>query len=136
MLVAEGPGHQRDTHLVLSQSGYEHCLREEEIRFLDLNRDQLIRIPLRASYTDMRNLWIPRTVLESDFLVSMLKIKTHHWSGVELNMKNMFGIAPGARYGWPKNHVHRKGIQESVLYLCATLVSTFSWISNRWPLIY
>ena len=70
VLVAEGPGHQRDTQLVLSQSRYEQCLRDERIRFVDLNRDQLIRTPLRASYTGMRNLWLPRAVLEADFLVS------------------------------------------------------------------
>src|SRR5258708_6447250 len=41
--VAEGPGHQRDTQLVLSQSGYGDCLRNEKIRFVDLNRDELVR---------------------------------------------------------------------------------------------
>ncbi len=96
-------------------------LRDEKIRFVDLNRDDLIRTPLRASYTGLRELWLPRTVLEADFLVSMPKIKTHHWSGVTLAMKNMFGIVPGARYGWPKNILHWKGIQESILDLCATV---------------
>ena len=121
VLVAEGPGHQRDTQLVLSQSGYQQSLRDEKIRFVDLNRDELIRTPLRASYTGMKDLWLPRTVLEADFLVSMPKIKAHHWSGVTLSMKNMFGVVPGARYGWPKNILHWKGIQESILDLCATV---------------
>jgi len=121
VLVAEGPGHQRDTQLVLSQSGYEQSLRDERIRFVDLNRDQLIRTALRARYTGMRDLWLPRAVLEADFLVSMPKIKTHHWSGVTLSMKNMFGVVPGARYGWPKNILHWRGIQESILDLCATV---------------
>ena len=121
VVVAEGPGHQRDTQLVLSQTGYEQRLRDERIRFFDLNRDELVRTPLRASYTGMKELWLPRTVLEADFLVSMPKIKAHHWSGVTLSMKNMFGIVPGARYGWPKNILHWKGIQESILDLCATV---------------
>ena len=69
----------------------------------------------------MKYFWLPRTVLEADFLVSMPKIKTHHWSGVTLSMKNMFGVVPGARYGWPKNILHWKGIQESILDLCATV---------------
>jgi uncharacterized protein (DUF362 family) len=125
VLVAEGPGHQRDTQLVLAQSGYERSLHDERIRFVDLNRDELIRTPLRASYTGMKHLWLPRTVLESDFLVSMPKIKTHHWSGVTLSMKNMFGVVPGARYGWPKNILHWKGIQESILDLCATVPVRF-----------
>jgi uncharacterized protein (DUF362 family) len=121
VLVAEGPGHQRDTELVLSQSGYQESLRDEKIRFVDLNRDELIRTPLRASYMGMKSLWLPRAVLEADFLVSMPKIKTHHWSGVTLSMKNMFGVVPGSRYGWPKNILHWNGIQESILDLCATV---------------
>lgn len=121
VVVAEGPGHQRDTQLVLSQSGYEKSLRDEKIRFVDLNRDDLIGTPLRATYTGMKRLWLPRTALIADFLVSMPKIKTHHWSGVTLAMKNMFGIVPGARYGWPKNILHWKGIQESILDVCATV---------------
>ena len=106
---------------MLSQSGYDEYLQEEKIRFVDLNRDELIRTPLCASYTSMKYLWLPRTVLEADFLVSMPKIKTHHWSGVTLSMKNMFGVVPGTRYGWPKNILHWKGIQESILDICATV---------------
>ena len=121
VVVAEGPGHQRDTQLVLSQSGYQESLCDEKIRFVDLNRDELIRTPLKASYTGMKELWLPRTVLAADFIVSMPKIKTHHWSGVTLAMKNMFGIVPGSRYGWPKNILHWKGIQECILDLCATV---------------
>jgi uncharacterized protein (DUF362 family) len=120
VLVAEGPGHQRDTQLVLSQSGYEDGLRNHKIRFVDLNRDELVCTRLRASFTGMKHLWLPRTVLEADFVVSMPKIKAHHWSGVTLSMKNMFGVVPGMRYGWPKNILHWAGIQESILDICAT----------------
>lgn len=121
VLVAEGPGHQRDTQLVLSQSGYADCLRSEKIRFVDLNRDELVRTRLRASHTDLKQLWLPRTVIEADFVVSMPKVKAHHWSGVTLSMKNMFGIVPGTRYGWPKNILHWAGIQQSILDICATV---------------
>ncbi|MBV9623040.1 MAG: DUF362 domain-containing protein [Acidobacteria bacterium] len=119
--VAEGPGHQRDTQLLLSQTGYDDCLRREKIAFIDLNRDELVRTRVGAGYTGMKTLWLPRTVLAADLLVSMPKMKTHHWSGVSLAMKNMFGIVPGMRYGWPKNILHWKGIQESILDICATV---------------
>jgi uncharacterized protein (DUF362 family) len=121
VLVAEGPGHQRDTQLVLSQSGYADLLRNFAIPFVDLNRDELIYTRLRASYMGMKSLWLPRTVLEADFLVSIPKIKAHHWAGATLSMKNMLGTVPGARYGWPKNILHWKGIQESILDVCATI---------------
>jgi uncharacterized protein (DUF362 family) len=125
VIVAEGPGHQRDTQLVLSESGYQDSLRTEAIRFVDLNRDELVRTQLRASYMGMKSLWLPRTVLEADFLVSMPKIKAHHWAGVTVSMKNMLGTVPGARYGWPKNILHWKGIQESILDVCATVPVQF-----------
>jgi uncharacterized protein (DUF362 family) len=60
-------------------------------------------------------------VLQADFLVSMPKVKAHHWSGVTLGMKNMFGVVPGSRYGWPKNILHWNGIQQSILDICATV---------------
>jgi uncharacterized protein (DUF362 family) len=36
-------------------------------------------------------------------------------------MKNMFGIVPGSRYGWPKNVLHWSGIHQSILDICATV---------------
>jgi uncharacterized protein (DUF362 family) len=96
-------------------------LRECGIRFVDLNRDELIKVRLRADYSGLKQLWLPRTVVFADFFVSMPKIKTHHWSGVTLSMKNMFGVVPGTRYGWPKNILHWHGIQECILDICATV---------------
>ena len=125
VLVGEGPGHQRDTDLVLLESGVADQLRHQKIPFVDLNRDKLVETPLLAHYTGMKSLWLPRTILESDFIVSMPKVKTHHWSAVTLSMKNMFGVVPGTKYGWPKNILHWKGIQESILDICATVPVPF-----------
>jgi uncharacterized protein (DUF362 family) len=121
VVVAEGPGHQRDTYLVLAESGLAARLRSQNIDFIDLNRDELIRMPTRANFTGLDHLWLPRTAIASDFIVSMPKIKTHHWAGVTLSMKNMFGIVPGTKYGWPKNVLHWKGIHRSILDICATV---------------
>src|SRR5215831_15561540 len=121
VVVGEGPGHQRDTYLVLVESGLKDQLDTQKIDFIDLNRDELCKVPTRATYTGMDHLWLPRAVLDSDFVVSMPKIKTHHWAGVTLSMKNMFGIMPGNKYGWPKNVLHWKGIHRSILDICATV---------------
>jgi uncharacterized protein (DUF362 family) len=131
VVVGEGPGHQRDTYLVLVESGLDARLRSQGIRFVDLNRDELVKVPTGANFTGLDHLWLPRTVLTSDFVVSMPKIKTHHWAGVTLSMKNMFGVVPGNRYGWPKNVLHWNGwpknvlhwmgIHRSILDICATV---------------
>src|SRR5712671_331276 len=119
--VGEGPGHHRDTDLLLRETGLSDQLAHRNIAFVDLNRDELIKTKLQANYSGLGHLWLPRTVLTSDFIVSMPKVKTHHWTGVTLSMKNMFGIVPGSRYGWPKNVLHWAGIHESVLDICATV---------------
>jgi uncharacterized protein (DUF362 family) len=121
VIVGEGPGHQRDTDLLLYESGLRDQLIERKIVFVDLNRDEVVRTKLQANYSGLRQLWLPRTVLTSDFIVSMPKVKTHHWTGVTLSMKNMFGIVPGCRDGWPKNILHWAGIHECILDICATV---------------
>ena len=121
VLVGEGPGHQRDTELVVNAAGLDQALRETRIQFEDLNRDELVKVSLKANYSGLRELWLPRSVLASDIVVSMPKIKTHHWAGVTLSLKNMFGIVPGMKYGWPKNLLHWAGIHESILDICATV---------------
>ncbi len=121
VVVGEGPGHQRDTEMVLSESGFRNLLDERRIPFVDLNRDELVKTRLRANYTGLGHVWLPRTVLNADFVVSMPKVKTHHWSGVTLGMKNLFGVVPGAKYGWPKNILHWRGIEPSIVDICATV---------------
>ena len=121
VVIGEGPGHQRDTELVVQAAGLKPHLAERQIEFVDLNRDELKRVKLKANYSSLGDLWLPRAVLESDFVVSMPKVKTHHWAGVTLSLKNMFGIVPGMKYGWPKNLLHWGGIHESILDICATV---------------
>jgi uncharacterized protein (DUF362 family) len=121
VVVGEGPGHQRDTELVIDAAGLKPILREKRVEFVDLNRVEVCRVRLRASYSGLRELWLPREVLASDFIVSMPKEKTHHWAGVTLSLKNMFRIVPAMKYGWPKNLLHWHGIHESILDICATV---------------
>ena len=125
VIVAEGPGNERDTEAVLAETGFAEPLKRMGVRFVDLNREELVKTPLRARYTGLGHLWLPRAVLGAEFIVSMPKVKTHHWVGVTLSLKNMFGIVPGMKYGWPKNILHWHGIHESILDVCATIPVDF-----------
>src|SRR5438093_2568003 len=99
VVVAEGPGHHRDTDLLVYETGLNDQLRQRKITFVDLNRDDLIKTQLQANYSGLGELWLPRSVLDSDFIVSMPKVKTHHWAGVTLSLKNMFSLVPCYRFG-------------------------------------
>ena len=121
VVIGEGPGHQRDTELVVQAADLKPHLADRRIEFVDLNRDELARVKLKANYSGLGELWLPRTVRDSDFVVSIRKVKTHHWAGLTLSLKNMFGVVPGMKYGWPKNLLHWHGIHESILDICATV---------------
>jgi len=121
VVVAEGPGHRRDTELVVTESGLLGALREVEAPFVDLNAAELVRRPLRSRFSSLRALWLPRPVVEADVVVSMPKMKTHHWAGVTLSLKNCFGCVPGRVYGWPKNVLHWAGISEAIVDVAAAV---------------
>jgi len=121
VVVAEGPGHRRDTEYLLGSTGLYDLLKDDRIRFVDLNLDDVREVPLRSRFTGLEKLALPVEVLSSDFIVSMPKLKTHHWAGMTASMKNFFGTVPGAVYGWPKNILHVHGIDASILDLNATI---------------
>ena len=60
----------------------------------------------------------------------MAKMKTHHWAGATLSMKNLFGVMPGIYYGWPKNVLHQAGIEQSIVDITATLKPHFAIVDG------
>ena len=122
VVVADGPGHVRDTMLLLEESGLRSELSGlRNVRFVDLNTDSVRRVRPRGGFTSLNELWLPDTVLSADVVISMPKIKTHHWAGVTLSLKNLFGAVPGSVYGWPKNVLRWQGISRSIAELATTV---------------
>src|SRR5579885_356097 len=82
--------------------------------FVDLNRDDRSSV---QGFADRGEIYLPNTALRADLIVSLAKMKTHHWAGATLSMKNYFGLVPGCVYGWPKNELHFVGIDRSIVEL-------------------
>ncbi len=112
--IAEGPGHRRVTLDLADAAGFFRTIPDFETLFTDLNLDDVSEIKLEQPASKLRSLYLPHTALGADLLVSMPKMKTHHWVGATLSMKNFFGLVPGGVYGWPKNVLHWAGIHECI----------------------
>jgi len=130
VIVAEGPGHERDTEGILETNHLRDYLGPLEGKFVDLNLDDVHLVPTRTRASRVKELYLPRTALEADFVVSMPKLKTHHWAGVTLSLKNMFGIVPGSCYGWPKNALHWAGLTNSILDINSTVWPDFAIVDG------
>jgi uncharacterized protein (DUF362 family) len=121
VVVAEGPGHVTDTLRILDESGLEQVLWEDRIPFIDLNRQNGYAVANAGRYSRLKSLTLPVCLKDFDIIVSMAKLKTHHWAGVTLSMKNLFGLMPGSFYGWPKNWLHWAGINGCIVDITATV---------------
>lgn len=128
--IAEGPGHRRNTLDLAEAAGYFQTVPRFEDLFVDLNLDDVTRVRPRWRFSRLDRLYLPKTALGADLLVSMPKMKTHHWVGATLSMKNLFGVVPGGIYGWPKNVLHWAGINESIADLHAAFPRCFAIVDG------
>jgi uncharacterized protein (DUF362 family) len=126
VVVGEGPGHRRDIEYLLSVTGLADQLKDLRLRFVDLNHDDARVVPTRSHFMGLNELAFSAELLRTDVVVSMPKLKTHHWAGMTASMKNLFGVVPGAIYGWPKNILHFLGIDNSIVDLNATIRPHFT----------
>jgi len=130
VFIGDGPALDRDTEAILESVGLREHAGPLGRTFVDLNVDDVKRVPLKTHASRLNELYLPKTALGVDFLVSMPKLKTHHWAGVTLSLKNMFGIVPGACYGWPKNVLHWAGIDRAILDINAAIRPDFAMVDG------
>jgi len=128
--IAEGPGHRRNTLDLADAAGYFRLIPKFEDLFVDLNLDDVSHVQPKFNPSKLEKLYLPHTVLGADLLVSLPKMKTHHWVGATLSMKNLFGTVPGGVYGWPKNPLHWAGISESVAMLHSVFPRQFAIVDG------
>lgn len=120
IIVAEGPGHWRNVEYLVTESGLGEVLAKHNVNFVDINHDEPIKTPNIGMLTNLDYLYLSRTVVTADVLISLPKLKTHHWAGATLALKNLFGTLPGIYYGWPKNELHWRGIHNSIVDIALT----------------
>jgi uncharacterized protein (DUF362 family) len=128
--IAEGPGHRRGTLDLADAAGYFDTVPKFEENFTDLNTDAVAKRVIATPESKLSSLYLPHTVLDCDLLVTLPKMKTHHWAGATLSMKNLFGLVPGGIYGWPKNVLHWAGINESIVDLHRMFPNQFSIVDG------
>lgn len=120
VIVAEGPGHWRNVEYLVTASGLGDVLRHYKVSFVDLNHDEPVQRLNKGRATGLPYLYLAQTIATADVLISLPKLKTHHWAGATLSLKNLFGTLPGACYGWPKNELHWRGIHNSIVDIALT----------------
>ena len=125
--IGEGPGHRRDTYALAEMAGYRSAIGRFDSVFVDLNRDDVSPV---EGFADRKEFYFPNAALRADLIVSLAKMKTHHWAGATLSMKNFFGLVPGSIYGWPKNELHYIGIPRAIVELSRVFRRSFAIVDG------
>jgi uncharacterized protein (DUF362 family) len=130
VFIGDGSGIDRDSQAILESMSLREFTGPLAKIFVDLNVDDVERVVLQTRASRLKELYFPKILLRADFVVSMPKLKTHHWAGVTLSLKNMFGAVPGACYGWPKNVLHWAGIDRAILDINAAVRPDFAIVDG------
>lgn len=129
--VGDGPAFRRDAGAVAQKIGLLPALQKHQVPFIDLNYDDPIPVAVRDGWFPAHDhIWLPRHAVQADYILSLAKMKTHHWAQVSLSMKNLLGLLPGAKYGWPKNFIHFSGIPQTILGIHQVLPPVLSVIDG------
>ncbi|MCD6520703.1 MAG: DUF362 domain-containing protein [Anaerolineae bacterium] len=101
--LAEGPA-LGSLGLGLWRYGYRSLVDEFGLRVVNLNKDETVEVELLNRQLQPMRLPVARTIVESDFRVSVGPPKTHDTVIVTLSLKNMaVGSIPGSK----KGHIHQ-----------------------------
>jgi uncharacterized protein (DUF362 family) len=91
--IGEADATELNVYVAFKVLGWEDTFNQySNVRLLNLTKDELVDINLNGLY--FKNLKMSKSYMESDFLISVAKLKTHTMTGITCNLKNLYGANP------------------------------------------
>lgn len=90
--VGERSGITIPTRFCFSKAGYTKILKKHGVKTYYF--DEARQIPVKLSHAKrLRDLiFVPKPIIESDFLINLPKFKAHPWTRLTLSLKNFIGL--------------------------------------------
>ena len=91
--IGEADATELNIDIAFKVLGWEDTFDDyPNVRLLNLTKDERVGVELNGLF--FKNLKISKTYMESDFLISVAKLKTHTMTGITCNLKNLYGANP------------------------------------------
>lgn len=91
--IGEADATELDIDIAFKLLGWKNMFNPySKVQLLNLTKDEYIDINLDGLY--FKTLKMPKLYMESDFLISVGKLKTHIWTGMTCILKNQYGANP------------------------------------------
>ncbi len=124
-IIGEASSIGQVTADAIQKAGYGK-LREEGYPVIDFTKEEAVKVPVPKG-KKLKEVTLPRIVLDADVLIDVPKMKTHDQTEVTLALKNMKGIL----YDKGKRSLHHTyGIFEGVADLCTVVKPALSVVDG------
>lgn len=95
IIVSESDATHLDADIAFTVLGWREILKGyPRVRIINLSKDEMVKVKLNGRY--FHSLWMSKTYMECDYLISFAKLKTHFGLGQKITcvLKNQFGANP------------------------------------------
>ncbi|MCX6656526.1 MAG: DUF362 domain-containing protein [Candidatus Bathyarchaeota archaeon] len=116
IIIGEGPS-GKSLIEAITNFGYSSLIDEYKIKTVDLNEDEFVELEGVNRYLKPLNFRVSKTLLESDYLISVAKPKTHDTVIATLSIKNVVVGSIVSLAEKEKIHQGAKAINENIARL-------------------
>jgi len=94
--IGEADATELNVEVAFKVLGWEDMFKTyPDVRLLNLSKDKRIKVKSKGFFSE--NLYLSKTYMEADFLISVAKLKTHTLCRLTCALKNQFGANPVKR---------------------------------------
>jgi uncharacterized protein (DUF362 family) len=97
VIVGESNGFNYPCNTAFEKTGIEAAVKQAGGSVINLSEDKVVRVKFPANGTPLRELFLPKTVLDADAVVDLALMKTHEFTMFSGAIKNLFGCVPSNR---------------------------------------
>jgi len=97
VLVGESNGFNYPCSSAFKNTGIETAVKAAGGTVINLSEDKLVRVKFQNSNHALKELFLPKTVVDTDAIVDLALMKTHEFTKFSGAIKNLFGCLPDNR---------------------------------------
>jgi len=97
VIVGESNGFNYPCRGAFEKTGIEAAVKKAGGAVINLSEDKVVKVNFPSRHTPVKELFLPKTVLDADAVVDMALMKTHEFAMYSGAIKNLFGCVPSNR---------------------------------------
>jgi uncharacterized protein (DUF362 family) len=94
VVVGESNGFNYSCRAAFKKTGIEAAVKKAGGTVVNLSEDKLVKVKFQSEHSPLKELFLPKTVLDADAIVDLALMKTHEFAMYSGAIKNLFGCVP------------------------------------------